>query len=118
MRIESEELPINGREGRDECLNEIARFRKLHPRINYILPQQVPFLADFAILAKMKEAKKHEIAKAFDDIPTIWLAGERSERYLSLSQAFAFLMEPIPLAELPRYKAPLIRILDEIYDRA
>lgn len=115
MRIEVCELPISGKDGRDACLSVIANFRKLHPRINYILPKQVPFLADFVILAKMKEAKKEEISRAFDEIPTIWLAGDRKERYLSLSQAFALLMEPIPLSDLPLYKQALIKILNDLY---
>ena len=115
MRILVEEINIKER---NDNLLELKEYRKQHPRTLDIRPDQVSFLEDFAILAKSKEATRRQIIKAFDEITTVILAGEREGIFLGLSQAFAILMEPIPFSELPRYRAPLIRILDELYAKA
>lgn len=116
MRIEICELPI---EDMKECMAQIEEFRKAHPRTKKIAPQQISFLEDFAVLAKSKEGSKDDLKEAFKEIPTILLAGKRTSKFLSLSQAFALLMKDVPFVELKLYyQAPFYRILDKIYDRA
>ncbi len=108
MRILIEELPI---EERDKNLRKIGNIRTRRIRA-----KEVPFLLDFAMTAKIKEAKRVEILGAFDDIITVLNCGGIGKAgFLSLSQAFALLMQPVPYNQLPRYRAPLVEILDELY---
>ena len=108
MRILIEELPI---EERDKDLRKIGNIRTRRIRA-----KEVPFLVDFAMTAKIKEAKRVEILGAFDDIITVLnCGGVEGKGFLSLSQAFALLMQPVPFNQLPRYRAPLVEILDALY---
>lgn len=108
MRLLLEDLPI---EERDKNLRKIGNIRTRRIRA-----KEVPFLVDFAMTAKIKEAKRTEILTAFDDITTVLNCGGVGEAgFLSLSQAFALLMKPVPYNQLPRYRAPLVEILDALY---
>ncbi len=110
MRLVIEDLPL---EERDKDLRKIG---SLCRRTRRIRAKEVPFLLDFAMTAKIKEAKRMEILVAFDDITTVLNCGGVGEAgFLSLSQAFALLMQPVPYNQLPRYRAPLVEILDALY---
>ena len=111
MRILAEDLPL---EERDRDLMKIGNLCR---RTRRIKAKEVPFLLDFAMTAKIREAKRMEILVAFDDITTVLNCGGIGKAgFLSLSQAFALLMKPVPYNQLPRYRAPLVEILDELYD--
>lgn len=111
MRMLVEDLPL---EERDRDLEKIKKLSRRPTR--RMRAKEVPFLIEFAMTAKIKEAKRMEILTAFDDITTVLnCGGVEGKGFLSLSQAFALLMQPVPFDQLPRYRAPLVEILDALY---
>ena len=79
-------------------------------------PQRPTFLKTMIKLAHQKRASNNEIISAFNEVSTLKMMPNlattlAARTVLSLSEAFAVLMEPVSLKELGKYRLMLLKLL-------
>ncbi len=98
--ISPEELPLSER---DRALQQNR-------------PQRPTFLKRMIKLARKKRATNNEIISAFNEVSTLRMMPDlattlAAKTFLSLSEAFALLMEPVSPRELEKYRLMLLKLL-------